>query len=283
MTGAFRSTTLAALAALLVLGTIAMPARGFVLLSRHAEKLRLPDGGESLVLLWDGSAPPKYTDLDSWHGGDYEGASPEEVTRVILDEAAHRWSSVPGSLLRLTIEEDSSASPKSGDGRLVLAIIADDSASSAGGARVVPEEDEDLGYRIADCDITIDPNEQAEKTAFVITHEIGHCLGLGHPHTSADSIMSYARTRRGTPSLSVDDRAALLFLYPDPDLIDGVDPVSGRAETEDLVGGGGGDLAVICGVAGRDDHGSGGLLLLLCPLTWVFYRRWKKCDAISLP
>ena len=68
---------------------------------------------------------------------------------------------------------------------------------------------------IKDCDITIGDQEQSlGSLALTITHELGHCLGLGHPHTSYKSIMSYSNPER-TLELSADDMAGIIYLYPD--------------------------------------------------------------------
>ena len=49
---------------------------------------------------------------------------------------------------------------------------------------------------------------------FVLTHEAGHCIGLGHPSSNYSSIMSYAADN--ITNLTEDDMAGISSLYPDP-------------------------------------------------------------------
>lgn len=216
-------------------GLVAGSAWGFVLLSAEEPKIDV-SVGESVEIVWDGSAPGAFTDLGTWMGGRYQFSEPEEVMEVILTDALSRWSSVPGSLLRLTLSKDESVSADTADEIFTVRFADDGSETTAGGTYTNIESVDGVGAVIKACDITIDATSTtAEDMAIVMVHEMGHCVGLGHPHTSSASIMSYARDRSGPPSLSRDDKAGILYLYPDPSVIHGIDPKTGKARKKDLV------------------------------------------------
>ncbi len=129
----------------------------------------------------------------------------------ISDQGASTWSNVDQSLLKLRRAE-------MGD---TAQITINFQTSITGG-------DMAAGYSIFDdvvdgvprhCSITIAADAGADTYNLIktTTHEIGHCLGLGHS-LIPESIMSY-RLDKNSLNLSADDRAVLSRLYP----IDGSD------------------------------------------------------------
>jgi hypothetical protein len=50
--------------------------------------------------------------------------------------------------------------------------------------------------------------------AHVLTHELGHCLGLLHNHETKQSVMSYLGDRIKTIRLTIDDQMGIAWLYP---------------------------------------------------------------------
>jgi len=126
--------------------------------------------------------------------------------QAIVDESAEIWSSVDGSLLKLQ-SADENNSPQ-------ITVYYDDSIQ--GGAT-------SAGYSVFDevsngvpkhCTIHIAMNSgvDAESLSKTTLHELGHCIGLGHS-LMPQSIMSYSLDQN-TYALSVDDRAALVRIYP---------------------------------------------------------------------
>jgi Matrixin len=72
--------------------------------------------------------------------------------------------------------------------------------------------------RIASCAVGGDGSyfrRSSDTFVHVLTHEIGHCLGLMHNHETAESVMSYVGNRQKTVRLTIDDKSALAFLYPE--------------------------------------------------------------------
>ncbi|MFN9976338.1 MAG: matrixin family metalloprotease, partial [Phycisphaerae bacterium] len=60
-------------------------------------------------------------------------------------------------------------------------------------------------------------SESAKSGKFLVsllTHELGHCLGLGHNFESTKSVMSYFASAE-IIRLQNDDRAGLTFHYPE--------------------------------------------------------------------
>jgi hypothetical protein len=242
---------------------LATSASAFVLLSRDAAKIELPADGSEFAITWNVTTPDGYSGLSKWRDGQYADDSTEEITRRLMQEAIARWSAIPGSLLRLSLEEDENETANRIDGVFSIEFVEDDSESTAGGALPIFDSEGSKGAIISDCDITIDPEKSTpDEIGTVITHEIGHCLGLGHPHTSRYSIMSYARDREGDPWLSYDDKAAILYLYPDPDVIQDVDSKTGVSTKKDLVFEDPGNM-VMCGVAGGSGFPSPWTLVIL--------------------
>jgi hypothetical protein len=101
-------------------------------------------------------------------------------------------------------------------------------AAYASPSPFIDAEGKEHGSIIGDCDIVIcDNNFTAQFLASTLTHELGHCVGLGHPHSSYKSIMSYARSD-DSYKLDTDDKAGAIYLYPDPQYAD--------VESKELIG-----------------------------------------------
>lgn len=65
------------------------------------------------------------------------------------------------------------------------------------------------------CTITLGSlSGKAKELLRVITHEVGHCLGLDHPQESKYAVMSYFSSQTDVYRLQNDDKAGLAYLYP---------------------------------------------------------------------
>lgn len=71
------------------------------------------------------------------------------------------------------------------------------------------------GKSVIGCDIEIKEKYKGDLQAFTgtLTHELGHCLGLDHPHETTNAIMSYFAAEDEI-RLMIDDKMGLIYLYP---------------------------------------------------------------------
>ena len=173
----------------------------------------------------------------------------------IVERSLQRWTAIPTSSVELTLEGPSVAADQIDirDGINTIGFTSDDyfrdswvTASANWGF-----DDEGLTY----CDIQVSPyfvknwppQDSERLLEIVITHEIGHCLGLLHtePHPMPlwtdlpvakdaaflpDPVMSYSNSYG--LDLPDDDTVAVSLLYPAPAFLDSRGSVSGTAILE---------------------------------------------------
>jgi hypothetical protein len=188
---------------------------GFVLLGKTGAKLPVSPEAPTVTFVWsaDGKSP-ELKEKDKFKDGAYGAYSDSELTPILIQEAMDQWNAVRGSYLRFELETTSGElSVDNEDGRNFIVVKKAPSASVA--AYASPNVDSETNS-IKDCDIVInDVKTRTLSLLETITHELGHCVGLGHPHTNYGAIMSYSR-EGNSYRLSADDKAGAIYLYPDP-------------------------------------------------------------------
>ncbi len=208
--------------------TLSLTQLGFVLISGPDEAtLDVTPENPVVTFVWDGNAA-ELKELEDFEDGAYVGMSDEEVTEQLIGLALQKWTEVPGSFIELELQTSPGSDTDTEDGVHVITVKELENVAIAAYAQPNFE-----GSIIKDCDISISKNASTAKDmAYTITHELGHCMGLGHPHTNYGAIMGYARNTRNI-SLGADDMAGMIYLYPDPDYVSGEPNLCGSLGVKD--------------------------------------------------
>ena len=198
----------------LLLITAPKIALGFVLLSGPSEA-RLPATPEAptIPFIYENNSP-KIDEKEKFMDGQYTSMSDQELFPIIIQIAMDRWNAVTGSYLRLKLEEGGNPDFNSDD-KLYSIVFGTANLSTAALAFPTIE-----GDQITDCDIKVSNRATtAMDLSYTVLHELGHCIGLGHYHTNYESVMGYSHLSRAL-HLGADDRAGIIYLYPDPNISD---------------------------------------------------------------
>ncbi len=188
----------------------------FVLLGSH--KSKLPASEENPIIEFQyhaGSDVPALRKKEEIADGIYADKTDQEMMQILLQIAMDQWNQVRGSYLRMTIVDSAVALERNHEDRLNV-IVVEKNTNASTAAFATPTTNPDDALELYDCDISVSTTPVSALSMLkTLTHELGHCVGLGHPHNNYGAIMSYSRTDRNF-HLGPDDKAGAIFLYPDP-------------------------------------------------------------------
>jgi Matrixin len=129
-------------------------------------------------------------------------------TTQLLDSIISDYNSIQSSILILVLDTDPDFALHSANRRIK---IQDGSAAgfSSGEARVNTVEN-----AIVSCEINLTSVAYRDAKTFVslLTHELGHCMGLDHPQDTENAVMSYFHSDE-VYRLAIDDKMGLVHLY----------------------------------------------------------------------
>jgi hypothetical protein len=184
---------------------------GFNLIGNKAYRLPRDASGSVTFLL--GSEAPTISEKDGYGDGIYANTSDSELWAEAVRLAMAKWNEVPGIALRLAASSSNTATVNDSDNTHSILLSRELPFSVA--AVAFPSKNDEAST-IKDCDIQVGAGPTPlEDLIITITHELGHCLGLGHNHVDYGSLMGYSAFDRQF-KLGLDDMAGLIFLYPDP-------------------------------------------------------------------
>ncbi len=170
------------------------------------------------------SSSPTIEKHDYPSGDSLAGQTPsfQQVVQSVIDDI----NNVPTSYVRLAIYPTDPNNPGTalpGDSTFTLNRASErtidvcfDGTSATAGLSAGHASARRENGRYVGCEIKA-RSESAKSGKFLVsllTHELGHCLGLGHNFESTKSVMSYFASAE-IIRLQNDDRAGLTFHYPE--------------------------------------------------------------------
>jgi hypothetical protein len=230
----------------------------FVHISQRKPRLPVSPALPTVTFYWDGDSPV-LRDKEDVMDGIFAEASDRQLMEVLLVKAMNTWNAVDTSYLDFQLQVDPDVPMSNDDGIFAIRIENQESKSVAAAAQ--PNFDDEgrdgrNGKTIFDCDISISRSKVSAKDLLrTLTHELGHCVGLGHPHSNYHSIMSYSSIS-DSAELGLDDKAGVTFLYPEDDI------------SQDV------RYLTACGVVGGG--GAAGILLMVLPLALPLFGAGRK-------
>lgn len=137
-------------------------------------------------------------------------------TSITLDTALESvitdYNSVPGAFYELALAStDPDYDENLHSNRIIELCFTPPGGTAGGVARTTIEDGKVVG-----CTIKFSESIATKATRLVstLTHELGHCMGLGHPMETTAAIMSYY-TSPDRVRLQMDDKMGLIYMYPE--------------------------------------------------------------------
>ncbi len=182
---------------------------GYVYLAPQKPKIVPQDGLTQEFHLT--SQAPVFSDKDLFEDGFYSEYSDDETFALLVQRSMNYWNSIDGLSLRLRVADERKGVIDPNDGLFSVGVAKITTVASGLAFPVVDENNLKL---LRDCDIQVGTDiDSIPSFIFVMVHEFGHCLGLGHNHSDPSAIMGYWQPR-SVIELGLDDIAGVLSLYP---------------------------------------------------------------------
>jgi hypothetical protein len=131
------------------------------------------------------------------------------TVEIIMDSIFNDFNGISGSYIQLVDSDDDDYDDEK-DGRTITITFGGASGANAGEASLKTS-----GSTITGCEITLEESmlDSAKDLISVMTHELGHCVGLDHPQDNVRAIMSYFSDPNDI-RLKMDDKMGIIFLFP---------------------------------------------------------------------
>jgi hypothetical protein len=141
---------------------------------------------------------------DALSGGGATLTDAQLLTSIIND-----YNGIQRSNLILALDSDTDFASNNTDKRIYIET-GDASGASSGEAQQTI-----VGSSIVSCKIILTSSafDSAKTYIALVTHELGHCMGLDHPQDTVWSVMSYFYNSE-VYRLAIDDKMGMVHLYP---------------------------------------------------------------------
>ncbi|MFZ9519526.1 MAG: matrixin family metalloprotease [Silvanigrellaceae bacterium] len=200
---------LAFTAAVFLMLATPVPASAYVYLA--PQKPRLDPAEERTQYFYLTSDAPVFADKDSFEEGIYANDTDDAVFESLVQRSMSYWNDIPGLSIQLKVAKERKGIIDSEDNLFSIGIA---KITTVASGLAFPVVDEKNTSRLRDCDIQVGTDiSSIPSFVFVMVHELGHCLGLGHNHSDPGAIMGYWQPRDDI-ALGLDDMAGVLSLYP---------------------------------------------------------------------